>query len=165
MIFYLFSQRDSNRSQRKRLLNLQEFIARLSMLSALSVALTQCGPAGGVPDASTDAGASWYPANTAGGSNVVVCRVGSSYTITCNPACGGGVMSCANDPLLVVCDGSQSESLCIRGMSILARGDDSCGNLCPSLILACPPSGSFLLMGHEKHGGIFYCIPTVTLNM
>lgn len=135
------------------------------VLALLSLAMVECAGGNGVMDASTDAGANWFAANTASGGNVVICRVGYSYNITCNPACGGGPMSCANDPYLLVCDGSLPLSDCTRGRTVIAQGDDSCGNMCPSVNVMCPSSGSFLLVGYEKRGGIFYCIPTVTMNM
>ena len=136
----------------------------LRIFLLLAAGLAQCAGGNGARDASTDAGARWSPANSALGTNIAVCRVGLPYTVTCNPACGAAPMSCANDPFLLVCDGSMSLDECTRGRSILAQGDDSCGNLCPSVSVMCPSSGSFLLIGYEKTGGIFYCIPTVTMN-
>ena len=71
----------------------------------------------------------------AAGQQAVACTPGASVTLGCG--CGS-VGTCANDPVLRVCDGGDA---CIAA-NALASVDDTCG-YCPQTTFVCPASGVY----------------------
>jgi hypothetical protein len=86
----------------------------------------------------------------AAGQQGVACTPGESVTLGCG--CDG-VGTCAADPVLRVCDGTEA---CIAA-SALASVDDTCG-YCPQTAFVCPPSGVYtVLTGAFAPGAAYTC--------
>jgi hypothetical protein len=90
---------------------------------------------------------------------VAMCPPGSVYRFTCSPACNDGARSCANDPILRVCDAARDESACEAGLrsAVLGEGSANCGGPCQGVVVSCPASGVVRLAGYNASGGVFLC--------
>ncbi len=89
----------------------------------------------------------------AAGWSGVTCEPGTGVQLGCG--CLGG--SCANDPVLRVCEGTEP---CLASAA-LAANDDSCG-LCPEVTFACPASGVYsVLTGAYNSLGTATCEPSL----
>lgn len=80
----------------------------------------------------------------------VACSPGAPVTLGCG--CGG-VGTCAQDPVLRVCDGAEA----CTASAALASVDDTCG-LCPQTTFTCPASGVYtVLTGAYAPGAAYTC--------
>jgi hypothetical protein len=109
--------------------------------------MTEAGPAPALARILTEAG------------SVAACPGGSTYRFTCSPTCDDGPRSCANAPVIRVCDASQSDMACMTGAAgaVLAEGSANCGGACTGVLVACPAMGVVKLAGFNETGGVFLC--------
>lgn len=92
--------------------------------------------------------------------SVAMCPAGSTYRFTCSPTCNDGARSCANSPVIRVCDAAKSDMDCMNGTSdaILAEGSANCGGACSGVTVLCPDQGVVKLAGYNAPaGGVFVC--------
>ena len=134
-----------------------QYSRSLWIVSAFAlVALAQCGG----PMPMTEAGPPPAMARLLSeAGNVAMCPPGATYTFSCSPACNDGARSCANSPVIRVCDAARTDMECMVGAAgvILGEGSANCGGSCQGVTVACPDQGVVKLAGYNAGGGIFVC--------
>lgn len=128
-----------------------------STLVAIALVIAGCAPVAPMP-----ADAAMMPAvarilDEAGA--VANCPQGRMMRVTCSPTCGDGARSCANAPVIRVCDAGQSDTACMMGAAsaVLGEGSANCGGPCTGVTVLCPDTGAIKLAGYNMGGGIFVC--------
>ncbi len=91
--------------------------------------------------------------------NVASCRQGSMVLVTCSPTCGDGPRSCANNPVIRVCDAGRSDMACMMGAAdaVLGEATANCGGACTGVTVTCPDTGAIKFAGYNAGGGAFVC--------
>lgn len=134
-----------------------QYSRSLTVIAALSLSLlTQCG----APMPMMEAGPPPMMARLLDEvGSVAMCPPGATYRFTCSPTCDDGARSCANSPVIRVCDAARSDMDCMLGVSaaVLAEGSANCGGSCQGVTVACPDQGVVKLAGYNAGGGIFVC--------